>query len=55
MKCWLDGGHGSQTFVEATENSCNVVFATIGTRLGQSAYRYIQAFGLEAFWELTSG
>jgi stage V sporulation protein D (sporulation-specific penicillin-binding protein) len=46
VRCWLAGGHGTQTFVEATENSCNVVFATVGTRLGQERfYRYIQAFG----------
>jgi stage V sporulation protein D (sporulation-specific penicillin-binding protein) len=46
VRCWLAGGHGSQTFVEATENSCNVVFATLGARLGQERfYRYIQAFG----------
>ncbi len=47
VRCWLAGGHGTQTFTEATENSCNVVFATLGTRLGQERfYRYIQAFGL---------
>jgi stage V sporulation protein D (sporulation-specific penicillin-binding protein) len=47
VRCWLAGGHGSQTFTEATENSCNVVFATLGTKLGQERfYRYIQAFGL---------
>ncbi|NLJ61399.1 MAG: stage V sporulation protein D [Firmicutes bacterium] len=46
VRCWLAGGHGSQTFVEATENSCNVVFATLGNRLGQERfYEYIQAFG----------
>lgn len=46
VRCWLAGGHGTQTFVEATENSCNVVFATVGTRLGQERfYKYIQAFG----------
>jgi stage V sporulation protein D (sporulation-specific penicillin-binding protein) len=47
VRCWLAGGHGSQTFTEATENSCNVVFATLGTKLGQERfYKYIQAFGL---------
>jgi len=46
LRCWLAGGHGSQTFTEATENSCNVVFATLGARLGQERfYKYIQAFG----------
>ncbi|MEW5865379.1 MAG: stage V sporulation protein D [Bacillota bacterium] len=46
VRCWLGGGHGSQTFIEATENSCNVVFATLGLRLGtERFYRYIRAFG----------
>ncbi|MDI7246882.1 MAG: stage V sporulation protein D [Bacillota bacterium] len=46
VRCWLAGGHGSQTFTEATENSCNVVFATLGIRLGtERFYRYIRAFG----------
>jgi stage V sporulation protein D (sporulation-specific penicillin-binding protein) len=47
VRCWLAGGHGTQTFTEAVENSCNVVFATLAARLGQeSFYKYIQAFGL---------
>ncbi len=47
VRCWLGGGHGSQTFLEATENSCNVVFATVGLRLGtERFYRYLCAFGL---------
>ncbi|MGE5586382.1 MAG: stage V sporulation protein D [Bacillota bacterium] len=46
VRCWLAGGHGSQTFTEATENSCNVVFATLGMRLGtQRFYKYMRAFG----------
>ena len=46
VRCWLAGGHGSQTFTEATENSCNVVFATLGMRLGtERFYKYIRAFG----------
>src|SRR5690606_42079998 len=41
LRCWKAGGHGSQTFVEAVENSCNPVFATLGidrksTRLNSS-------------------
>ncbi len=47
VRCWLAGGHGSQTFTEATENSCNVVFAMLGMRLGtERFYKYIRAFGL---------
>ncbi|MEW6045621.1 MAG: penicillin-binding transpeptidase domain-containing protein [Bacillota bacterium] len=47
VSCWLPGGHGSQSFVEATENSCNPVFAMIGSqRLGpENFYRYARAYG----------
>lgn len=47
VSCWLPGGHGSQSFVEATENSCNPVFAIIGAqRLGpETFYRFARAFG----------
>lgn len=46
LKCWKAGGHGNQNFVEALENSCNPVFATLAMRLGKETfYQYIQAFG----------
>ncbi|MDI3280084.1 MAG: penicillin-binding transpeptidase domain-containing protein [Bacillota bacterium] len=46
IRCWKAGGHGSQNFVEATENSCNVAFATLGLELGgERFYKYIKAFG----------
>lgn len=46
LKCWKAGGHGSQTFVEAIENSCNPVFAGLALKLGvERFYRYIRAFG----------
>jgi stage V sporulation protein D (sporulation-specific penicillin-binding protein) len=46
IKCWKPGGHGSQNFVEALENSCNPVFATIALRLTKETfYKYIKAFG----------
>ncbi|HEY8487182.1 MAG TPA: penicillin-binding transpeptidase domain-containing protein [Limnochordales bacterium] len=47
VRCWRPGGHGSQSFVEATENSCNPVFAIVAAqRLGpQVFYRFIRAFG----------
>ncbi|HHT48057.1 MAG TPA: PASTA domain-containing protein [Firmicutes bacterium] len=46
LKCWRAGGHGSQTFVEAAENSCNPVFASLALRLGQQKFlQYIRAFG----------
>lgn len=47
VSCWLAGGHGSQSFVEAVENSCNPVFAMIGAqRLGpQVFYQFVRAYG----------
>lgn len=46
LHCWRAGGHGSQTFVEATENSCNPVFATLALRLGKEKFfKYLEAFG----------
>ncbi len=47
IRCWNDGGHGSQTFVEVVQNSCNPGFITVGLRLGKEKfYKYINAFGL---------
>jgi stage V sporulation protein D (sporulation-specific penicillin-binding protein) len=46
LRCWRAGGHGSQTFIEAVENSCNPVFASLALRLGQDKFlEYIKAFG----------
>ncbi|CQR71299.1 Stage V sporulation protein D [Sporomusa ovata DSM 2662] len=46
IHCWKHGGHGSQTFAEVVQNSCNVGFVNVGLRLGrESFYRYIDAFG----------
>lgn len=46
VRCWRDGGHGSQTFVEGVENSCNTVFGTLGMEIGEERfYNYIRAFG----------
>lgn len=46
LRCWKAGGHGSQSFVEAVENSCNPVFATLGIEIGEERfYKYITAFG----------
>ncbi|MBR2476887.1 MAG: PASTA domain-containing protein [Clostridia bacterium] len=44
--CWKSGGHGSLTFVQGVENSCNPVFMTVGSRIGpQNFYKYYKAFG----------
>lgn len=46
IHCWKDGGHGSQTFAEVVQNSCNVGFVQVGQRLGvENLQRYIDAFG----------
>src|SRR5690554_1940253 len=46
LSCWRAGGHGRQTFVEATENSCNPVFATLALRLGKDKFfHHLEAFG----------
>ena len=47
LKCWRSyNPHGSQTFTEAVQNSCNPVFIEVGQRLGKEKfYKYIQGFG----------
>lgn len=47
IKCWRHGRpHGSQSFIEAVQNSCNPVFVTIGLREGKEVfYRYLYGFG----------
>ena len=46
IHCWKHGGHGSQSFTEVVQNSCNVGFVNVGLRLGRDPfYRYIDAFG----------
>jgi stage V sporulation protein D (sporulation-specific penicillin-binding protein) len=45
--CWKAGGHGSQTFLQGFENSCNVVFITVGERLGAANFfKFYSDFGL---------
>ena len=47
IRCHKRGGHGAETFVQATENSCNPVFVTVGLRLGaERYYDYFEHFGL---------
>jgi stage V sporulation protein D (sporulation-specific penicillin-binding protein) len=46
LRCWSRGGHGSQSFLEVVENSCNPGFVEIGQRLGgEKLDQYIRAFG----------
>ena len=47
IHCAKRAGHGSQTFVEGAENSCNPVFIEVGLRLGvETYYKYFRQFGL---------
>ena len=46
IKCWKKGGHGSQTFLQVVENSCNPGFVALGQRLGkEKLFKYINDFG----------
>lgn len=47
IRCHKVGGHGTETFVEGIQNSCNPVFMDIGLRLGSERfYDYFEQFGL---------
>ena len=35
IKCWKSGGHGTQTFGEIIQNSCNVGFMQLGEKIGK--------------------
>jgi stage V sporulation protein D (sporulation-specific penicillin-binding protein) len=46
LRCWKRGGHGSETFLQVVQNSCNPGFVVMGQRLGkQTLFDYIQRFG----------
>ena len=46
IHCWKSGGHGSQTFTQVVENSCNPGFVVMGQRLGMNTfYKYLKNFG----------
>lgn len=47
IKCWKRGGHGSLTFDEILQNSCNVGFMQVGAKVGKEKLNeYIKKFGL---------
>jgi len=49
LHCWKRGGHGSETFLEVVENSCNPGFVELGQRLGKDRlFSYIHKFGFGA-------
>lgn len=46
IRDWKAGGHGSQTYLEVIQNSCNPGFVNIGLRLGkEKLFEYIRNFG----------
>ncbi|ALC91081.1 stage V sporulation protein D [Bacillus sp. FJAT-18017] len=46
LKCWKRGGHGSQSFLEVVQNSCNPGFVELGERLGkEKLFGYVKGFG----------
>ena len=46
--CWRRQGHGSETFVQGLENSCNPVFIEVGRRVGSTRFMdYMSAFNLK--------
>ncbi|WP_153124230.1 stage V sporulation protein D [Peribacillus tepidiphilus] len=46
LHCWKRGGHGSQTFLEVVQNSCNPGFVELGNRVGkEKLFDYIKQFG----------
>lgn len=47
IRCHKTIGHGSETFEEGIENSCNPVFISVGLELGVDRYyHYFEKFGL---------
>ena len=46
LHCWKHGGHGTQTFLQVVENSCNPGFVSLGNKLGvEKLMGYIRNFG----------
>lgn len=46
IHCWKSGGHGTQTFLQVVENSCNPGFVALGNKLGvDKLMGYIRNFG----------
>lgn len=46
LHCWKHGGHGTQTYLQVVENSCNPGFVSLGNKLGvDKLMGYIRNFG----------
>ena len=47
IRCHKTTGHGTETFVQGVQNSCNPVFMEVGARLGtERLFQYLQQFGV---------
>lgn len=50
IRCWAHTPHGSESFVEVAENSCNPAFVEVGQRMDSddalTFYRYLKSFGI---------
>ena len=48
IRCHKIGGHGTQTFLQCMQNSCNPALISVGLRLGvDNYYKYFEQFGLK--------
>lgn len=46
IKCWKAGGHGSQSYLQVVQNSCNPGFVIMGQKLGKERLmNYVKKFG----------
>lgn len=46
INCWKHEGHGSETFLQVVQNSCNPGFVVMGQKLGKDKlYEYVEKFG----------
>lgn len=46
LRCWKRQGHGTETFLQVVQNSCNPGFVTMGQRLGKDRLLgYVKKFG----------
>ncbi len=46
IRCWKKGGHGTQTYLQVVQNSCNPGFVSLGNKLGKERlFSYINKFG----------
>ena len=46
LHCWKHGGHGTQSFLQVVENSCNPGFVVMGQKVGkEKLMNYINNFG----------